>query len=399
MTPAPPTNPVSPTGPLAGIRVLDLTSVVMGPLATRTLGDLGADVITIEPAAGDRNRSMGEGPTEEFSGVTLNLMRNKRSVTIDLKAPEGRDAFLTLAATADVVVANLRPAPLRRLNLGYDAVRAVRPDVIFCTAHGWPADSDKANAPAYDDIIQSASGMGDLFHRMGAEPTLLPTLVADKVCGMAIANAILAALVHRATTGEGQHIEVPMIDVMRAFVLTEHGAGAIPEPPLSEPGYPRILTTARKPQPTSDGWINVLPYDRSHFKAIFEEGGRADLLDDERTADRRSRTLNSDTLYRDIASVLATGTTAKWLQFCEDRGIPATESASLDDLIAELPVASHPTAGNYRVIPPPERYSATPANVHRPAPGVGEHTDEVLAEVGYDAATLTRLTEAGVIGN
>lgn len=207
-------------GPLAGIRVVDLTSVVMGPFATRTLGDFGADVISIERPDGDRNRSMGAGPTDEFSGVALNLLRNKRSVTIDLKAADGREAFLAIAATADVVITNLRPTPLARLALGYDDVRDRRDDIIFCAAHGYASESEQADAPAYDDIIQSASGFGDLYRLMGAAPMLVPTLIADKVCGMAITNAVLAALFHRASTGTGQYIEIPMIDVMRSFVLT-----------------------------------------------------------------------------------------------------------------------------------------------------------------------------------
>ncbi len=220
-------------GPLAGIRVLDLSSVLMGPAATRTLGDLGADVVFVEPAKGDRNRTMGPGPTSEFSGISLNLLRNKRSISMDLRHPHGRQALLDIVATCDVMITNLRPGPLQRLGLHYEAVREVRDDIVFCRAHGYPSSSDQANAPAYDDIIQSASGVGDLFRRMGAEPSLLPSLVADKVCGLTIANAVVAALYHRSLTGQGQCIEIPMIDVMRAFVLTEHGSGAISETPAS----------------------------------------------------------------------------------------------------------------------------------------------------------------------
>ena len=238
------------TGPLAGVRVLDLSSVLMGPAATRTLGDLGADVIFVEPAKGDRNRTMGSGPVDEFSGIALNLLRNKRSISVDLKQSRGRQAFLDIAATCDVMITNLRPGPLRRLGLHYEAVRDVRNDIVFCRAHGYPSSSEQANAPAYDDIIQSASGVGDLFRRMGAEPMLLPSLVADKVCGLTIANSVTAALFHKAQTGQGQCIEIPMVDVMRAFVLTEHGSGAISEPPVADAGYARILTPERRPQPT-----------------------------------------------------------------------------------------------------------------------------------------------------
>jgi crotonobetainyl-CoA:carnitine CoA-transferase CaiB-like acyl-CoA transferase len=386
-----------PAGPLRGIRVLDLTSVVMGPLATQVLGDFGAEVVVVEHRAGDTNRSMGIGPAPGLSGVALNLMRNKRSVSIDLKREAGREAFLRLVALSDVVVTNLRPGPLGRLRLSYDDVRGARPDIVFCQAHGYPSDGPQADAPAYDDIIQSASGVAALFERQGHEPALIPTLVADKVAGLTIVSAVLAALVHRAATGEGQHIEVPMIDVMRSFVLVEHGAGAIPEPPLDEAGYRRILTPERKPQRTTDGWINILPYSNRHYRALFAAGGRDDLLDDPRIATRSSRIAHSDSLYRDVAAIIAKRSTVAWLEFCRDEGIPATRAATLDDLVDALPLVEHPVAGRHRLVPPPVRFSSTPATVRRPAPLIGEHGREVLAEVGYDDAALDRLARDGVL--
>ena len=384
-------------GPLAGVRVLDLSSVLMGPVATRTLGDLGADVIFVESATGDRNRSMGTGPTAEFSGIALNLLRNKRSIAMDLKHPRGRQAFLDIAATCDVMITNLRPGPLARLGLHYEAVREARDDIVFCRAHGYPSSSDRANAPAYDDIIQSASGVGDLFGRMGAEPMLLPSLVADKVCGLTISNAVIAALYHRTVNGQGQCIEIPMIDVMRAFVLTEHGSGAISEPAVADAGYARILTPERKPQRTADGWINILPYDHEHYVALFEAGGRPDLATDERFATPIERVMHSDSLYRDVASVLGQRTTAEWLDLCQEHGIPATEAATLDDLVSDLPMDEHPIAGPYRTIPPPELFSETPPSVRRPAPRIGEHGRHILAEVGYDAEAIDGLIDDGIL--
>lgn len=385
------------TGPLAGVRVLDLSSVLMGPAATRTLGDLGADVIFVEPAKGDRNRTMGSGPVAEFSGIALNLLRNKRSISVDLKQPRGRQAFLDIAATCDVMITNLRPGPLQRLGLHYEAVREVRNDIVFCRAHGYPSSSEQANAPAYDDIIQSASGVGDLFRRMGAEPMLLPSLVADKVCGLTIANSVVAALFHRAQTGQGQCIEIPMVDVMRAFVLAEHGSGAISEPPVADAGYARILTPERKPQPTADGWINILPYDHAHHVALFEAGGRPDLAADERFATPIERVTHSDSLYRDVATVLTQRTTAEWLRFCDEHGIPATEAATLDELIEQLPIDEHPVAGPFRVIPPPEQFSETPLSIRRPAPGIGEHGREILTEIGYNTAEIDSLIDDSIL--
>ncbi|HEY5109415.1 MAG TPA: CoA transferase, partial [Acidimicrobiales bacterium] len=211
--------PPTSTGPLHGVRVLDLSSVIMGPLATQILGDLGADVITVEDPKGTLSRVMTAGPVPQLSGLALNLLRNKRSVVLDLKDPEGRQRLLDIAATVDVMVTNLRPATLGRLRLAYDDVREVRPDIVFCQAQGYPSDSPAADAPAYDDVIQAGSGIPDAFRRQGGVPVLVPTLVADKVSGLTIAYAVLAALFERERTGRGQQIEVPMIDVMTAFTL------------------------------------------------------------------------------------------------------------------------------------------------------------------------------------
>lgn len=386
------------TGPLAGLRVLDLTSVVMGPLASRMLGDLGADVVVVEGLKGERHRAMGGGPHEQLSGIALNLLRNKRSIALDLKHDAGRQACLDLAAGADIMLTNLRPGPVQRLGLDYESVRAVREDVIYCQAHGYPSDGPQAEAPAYDDIIQSASGVGDIYRLAGHEPSLFPTLVADKVSGMTIVNAVLAALVHRGVSGDGQFIEIPMIDAMRSFVLVEHGAGAISEPQVGPAGYPRILTPQRRPQQTLDGWINVLPYDKAHYNALFGEGGRPDLVDDERFMYAAGRYENSDSLYRDVSEVLATRTTAEWLAFCEQHRIPAAVAETLGNIVSELPLDEHPVAGTYRTIPPPERFSATPLDEPTPAPLIGQHGRELLAELGYTTESLDRLEAEGVLG-
>jgi len=385
------------SGPLSGIRVVDLSSVVMGPLATQMLGDLGADVICIEAEGGDTNRVMGEGPHRELSGVALNLLRNKRNVALNLKAPEGRAAFLRLVATADVMITNLRPAPLGRLGLTYDDVRAVRPDIVYCQAHGWATGSGSEDMPAFDDVIQANAGIAELQERVVGERALLPTLVADKVSGIAIANAVLAALFHRARTGEGQRVEVPMADVISAFVLVEHGAEAIPEPPIGPAGYHRILTRERRSQRTADGWINVLPFSPKHYAVLWEEGGRHDLKDDPRAATGRARIAHGDELYRDVAAVLRTRTTAFWLDFCRTHSIPSSAVRTVDDLVGELPLAEHPVVGGYRQIPVPVRFSRTPGGIRRHAPLIGEHSAEVLAELGYSDDEIAGLVESGVL--
>jgi crotonobetainyl-CoA:carnitine CoA-transferase CaiB-like acyl-CoA transferase len=388
------------TGPLHGVRVLDLTSVVMGPMATQILGDLGADVITIESAKGETNRVMGTGPHPQLSGVALNLLRNKRNVALDLKADAGRDAVLRIAATCDVFVTNLRPAPLSRLRLTYDDVRAVRPDVVYCQAAGFPSDSAMADEPAYDDIVQAASGVADVVRRGSADdtPALLPTLVADKVSGLTLTYALLAALFERERSGLGQRIEVPMVDAVTAFVLVEHGAGAIPSPPNRHaPGYERILTPLRRPQRSADGWVQVFPYTAAHYEALFEVAGDSALAGDERLSTTRGRQANSDLLYTTLASIISSRPTEWWLSFCRARGIPATEVAELDDLVDRRPVVTHEVAGEHRHVPLPVRFSRTPSSLRRSAPLVGEHNRDVLVEVGLSDDEVDRLEAEGVL--
>ncbi len=372
----------STPGLLDGVRVVDITSIVMGPLATQILGDLGADVITVEDPRGTLSRVMTAGPHRQLSGVALNLLRNKRNVVLDLKTADGRDALMDVVATADVLVTNLRPGTLSRLRLAYEDVLAVRPDIVYCQAQGYPSDSDSADAPAYDDVIQAATGLPDAFRLFGGEPLFAPTLMADKVSGLTIAYAVMAALFHRQRTGEGQRVEVPMVDVMTAFMLVEHAGAATARPPQGRPGYQRILNAERRPQRTRDGWISVLPYTRANFEDIFRAGGRDDLAADERIHSTRSRLDHADDLYRQVAAILTQRSTAEWLDFCEDHDVPASPVPTLEQLVDALPEDDHPVAGRYKVIPQPVRFSRmTGPTVRRPAALSGQHNDEVMAEV------------------
>lgn len=373
-----------PTGPLSGVRVIDLTRVIMGPFATQILADQGADVVMIEAAGGDTNRVMGPGPAPQFSGVALNILRNKRSAALDLKDEEQAAVVRRLIAEADVVVATMLPGTLRRLGMDYESVRALNPEVVYCQAQGWPMDSESADFPAYDDIIQSATGVGDMMNRVAGEPSLLPTIFADKVCGLAVAQAVTAALFHKARTGHGQHVEVPMTQAMTAFMLAEHGSGAIPEPPtpqggLPAAGYPRVMTPERRPQQTADGWIQILPYHPKHFLAIFTEAGETELANDPRFADLAAAIKHAHELYPLLRDIVKRRTTAEWIAFCRQAGIPAVKMATLQDLIDGLPLADHPAAGRYRTLPPTANFSLTPANIRRPAPAIGEHTGEALS--------------------
>lgn len=383
--------------PLDGVRVIDMSSVVMGPFATQLLADLGADVIAIEDRRGDTNRSMGAGPHSQLSGVSLNLLRNKRSIGLDVRTDAGYEVLGRLVATADVFVSNLRPGSRRRARILHDDLRTFRPDLVYCAASGYRADDERADAPAYDDVIQAGVAVPDLFERVGMPPVLAPMLIADKTVGLMISNVVLAALFARERTGEGADISLAMVEVMKAFVLAEHGADAIPEPPLGPAGYARILNPSRRPQQTADGLISVLPYEAHHYEAIFRVGGRDDLIGDPRTESRRSRIANGESLYRDVAEIIRTRTTAEWVDIGREAGIPMSAIASLDDLVDELPLADHPHAGAYRVLPPMTGTTPSDATVRRPAPLHGEHNREVLAELGYADEQIDALTAADVL--
>ena len=379
--------------------MLDITSVVMGPYATQILGDLGADVITVEPKRGEANRSMGPGPVPQLSGVALNLLRNKRNVHIDFKRPEGRTALLDIAATCDVVVTNLRPATLARAGIAYEDVAARRPDVIYCQAHGYPSDGPRANEPAYDDVVQTETGIADATARVSDKPMIAATIMADKVCGLTIVYSVTAALYRRAISGEGERIEVPMVETMTSFTLVEHGSAAIPEPSLGPAGYGRILTREKGPWATRDGWIMALPYTLDHWNSIFTAAGRDDLVGDVRYSTASHRIANAPFLYGTIGAMMAERTTDEWLDFFRAHDVPAAAVGRLDDLVSQLPIVEHPDAGQYRQIPPAVRFTNAPQSVRRPAPLIGQHTEEVLAEAGYDPEAIGMLRGSGVLGD
>jgi crotonobetainyl-CoA:carnitine CoA-transferase CaiB-like acyl-CoA transferase len=381
-------------GPLAGLRILDFTSVIMGPYATQILADYGAEVITIETVDGRGNRNMGAGRDPEFSGTALNLLRNKRMVSLDLKDAAARDAVLAVARTCDALITNLRPKPLARLGLAYEDVCAVRPDIVFCQAQGFRSDQSRADDPAYDDIIQAESGVADAARQVTGEPQLAPTIMADKVCSMAIASAVTAALFHRLRTGQGQRIEVPMADVLKSFMLVEHGDGAISDDDAPA-GYRRVLNPERGPQRTADGWINILPYSTSAYDALFGKNGRPDMIGDVRTHETNIQR-NARELYAELRPIIATRTTAEWLDFCKQYSVPVGRVVSLDELVRSLPVAEHPVVGTYRVIPAPIWFSATDAQTVAPARRHGEDTRSVLQEAGLRPEAIDDLVARGV---
>jgi crotonobetainyl-CoA:carnitine CoA-transferase CaiB-like acyl-CoA transferase len=390
-------------GPLDGIRVLDLTTVVMGPYATQTLGDWGADVITIEDGYSNAVRHMGPAVADGLSGVALNLLRNKRSICLDLKAADGQQIARTLANRSDVLVTNLRPGPLRRLGLSYEVLAAENPKLIFCHAQGWSVDSGDSDRPAYDDIMQAAIGLPFLQQTVTGESALLPTIVVDKVCGLTIAGAVTAALYAREKRGVGQRVEVPMFDTALAFTLVEHLAAATTG--LGPAGYSRILAPSRRIYRTLDGWLLVFPYTTKHWTQLCEAVGRHDLALDERFATPTARSANANEMYGLVGTMLASRTTAEWIEFCTRADIPHHEAHSLAAIVDDptlhrgvIQSAEHPDAGTYAHIAPPVRFSGSPlAEEPRPAPRPGADTDAILVELGYAPSEIEQFHAAQVV--
>ncbi|WP_439687661.1 Crotonobetainyl-CoA:carnitine CoA-transferase [Cupriavidus oxalaticus] len=392
----------TPAGPLDGIRVLDLTAVVLGPLATQVLADFGADVIKIEGPEGDLMRANGVSQHAGMSSIYLALNRNKRSVVLDLKTPEGAEALRALIAGADVLVHNMRVAAIERLGFGYEAVARINPRIVYCVATGFGQDGPHRDKPAFDDIIQAGCGLVSLGAGNGERPEYVPSLIADKTTGLALANAVLAALLHRERHGVGQSVEVPMLETMAAFVMTEHLGGLTFEPAPVGAGYARLLQGGRRPAPTRDGWICALPYTERHWHAFFRAVGRDDLADRYEVGDRAQRNANIRALYGHLAELTPERSTAEWMTLFEALDIPATPIYDLDALVEHphlqavglFQSTQHPTEGPLREVRPAARFSATPLSLRRHAPALGEHTAEVLQEAGITVPTTAPIAPA-----
>ena len=399
-------NPAAtPGGPLQGIRILDLTAVVLGPLATQLLGDLGADIVKVEPLEGDVLRSNGVSRNLNMGSVFIAMNRNKRSISVELKLPEGKDIVRRLIATSDVVVHNMRIAAAEKLGFGYEDVKAIRPDIVYCVATGFGQDGPDRNKPAFDDIIQAACGLASVNSIGRDEPDYMATLIADKTAGMALSNAVLAALFHRERTGQGQYVEVPMFETMVSFVMAEHLNGLTFDPPKGKAGYTRLLTGGRRPAPTRDGHIAVLPYTTNHWVALLEFDGRQGLVEKYNVRDRDARNTHLIELYREMAEITRTRTTAEWIEIFARLDIPATPLYDLDDLpghphlkaVGLFRTAEHPSEGTIRYVAPATRFAASPATVRCHAPQLGQHTSELMREVGFTDEAISQLQGKGVV--
>ncbi|EWY38707.1 acetyl-CoA acetyltransferase [Skermanella stibiiresistens SB22] len=383
-------------GPLTGVRVLDLTSVIMGPMATHILADLGADVVKVEGPEGDSFRNYRPLRNHGMSGSFLNLHRNKRAVQLDLKQPADRAALDRLIAESDVFMHTMRPKAIARLGCAYEDVRAIRPDVVYCGAYGFGADGPYADKAAYDDLIQAGSGLAGLAAKAGGRPAYLPTVLCDKLTGQAMAYAVIAALFQRAMGGGGQAVEVPMFETTIEFNLVEHMFGFAFDPPLDKPGFPRVLNPRRRPYATSDGHACILPYSDRNWTDFFAFTGRLELADDPRFRTLHERVLNIGTLYELVEEEASKRTTAEWVAFCDRVSIPCMPVIALEDLPDDPHVAAvglfgfaeHPTEGRYRTLRRPTSFSGSRFRIRRHAPRQGQDTVEVLREVGVSESDI-----------
>jgi len=377
--------------PLAGIRVVDLSAVVLGPYASQTLAEYGADVIKVEPPEGDSTRHTGPSTEDGMGAIFLGVNRGKRSVVLDLKQAPAREVLLKLVDTADVLMHSIRPQKLKAIGLEPHVLLARHPRLVYVGLHGFGEDGPYGGMPAYDDIIQGQSGCAALMERQTGQAMYYPTIAVDKTVGLVATHAILAALVGRERSGQGSYVEVPMFESMAAFNLVEHMYGHHFEPPLAPTGYPRLFASHRKPYRTTDGHLCVMPYTDAQWQRFFHEGERPDAAADPRFATIADRTRNIEVLYALAAQVLATRSTAEWLATCARLEIPAARMNRLDDLERDEHLLA---TGFFRTIADPKmgtlKFPGAPVRIDRQplpvgmAPRLGEHTAQVLRELGIE---------------
>jgi crotonobetainyl-CoA:carnitine CoA-transferase CaiB-like acyl-CoA transferase len=392
-------------GPLQGIKVIDMTTVLMGPYATQMLGDYGADVVKVESQDGDVTRQIGPTRHPGMGPVFLNTNRNKRSICLDLKKPAGREAVLRLIKSADVLVYNVRPQAMARLNLGYDVASKINPRLIYAGVFGFGQDGPYAAKPAYDDLIQGATALPALMAQTAdGVPRYVPNALVDRIVGLTAVGAICASLVDRDRTGRGQRVDIPMFETMAGFVMGDHMGGLTYEPPLDKGGYARHLSPDRRPYKTSDGYICVIVYNDKQWQNFFDATGRDDLRIHAKFATFAGRAVNIDTVYAELARILETKTTAEWTAILEKADVPVMPMHDLESLLSDphivatdfFPVVDHPTEGRIRNMKPAARFSETPVETTRLAPRLSEHSAEILREAGFSPGEIAALVRDGV---
>lgn len=383
------------TGPLAGVKIVDMSSVVLGPFATLIFGDLGADVVKIESAqpgkAGDTMRYAGASPTGDLGPIYTSLNRNKKSVQLNAKTDQGKAAIIALLKDADVFFHNVRLAGMARLGLDYDSVKAINPSIVYVHCAGFGVGGPYEHRQAYDDLIQGASGFSHLsVMRDGSEPAYAPSLVADKTVGLFATYATLAALLHREKTGEGQFVQVPMLESFTFFNMVENLYGETFLPGNGKLAYTRSINANRKPYKTKDGYIGLVPYSDEQWQTFFEMGGKTGVFEDPRFKTYKARTENITDLYAIIGEVALTKTTEEWLDLLDAANIPSMRFNEMADVLTDehltavnfFQTREHPQAGPYRAMKHPVSFSATPADIALDPPTLGADTEMVLASLG-----------------
>ena len=399
-------NDSSQGGPLAGLRFIDITEVVMGPAATQMLADLGADVIKVEPPGGDMLRATGPGGRAGAGPLFLNLNRNKRSLVLDLKKPAGKEALLKLAETADALVYNVRPQAMKRLGLDYETLRQVNPRIVYVGTFGFSQRGRYAALRAFDDLIQAAVAIPEASVRAGSDvPRYAPLNLSDRATGLYAFGVICAALLARERTGRGQAVDVPMFETTAQMMLGDHLYGHTFIPPRGGFGYPRLLNPQRRPYATQDGLVCLVVYTDEQWKAFMRAVGEAERFEsDPRFADGESRTQHVEALYEILADKLRTKTTQQWRELLEPLGIPVLPAHTFESLMDDPHLQDigffqqfeHPTEGALRTMAVPSEWPQTPLPPLRPPPLLGEHSAQVLAEAGYSPEQIHEMVETGV---
>jgi len=389
------------SGPLAGVRVLDLTINVLGPVATMILGDMGADVIKIETPEGDPNRQNGPARHPNMAAMHLNMNRNKRSVTLNLKRPEAREALLRMVESADVFIHSMRPAAAQRLGIDYEEIARRNPRIVYGYGCGYMPGGSRENDPAFDDVVQGEAGIADLMLRSVGQARYLPTVLVDKFCGYMLASAVGMALYARERSGVGQLVRVPMLETIVAFNLQEHLWGGVFDPPMgSGVGYVRLLSEHRRPYETRDGHICVLAVNDEQWRRLLPTIGRPELVTDPRFSTVDGRMKNIDHVYGVVSDQMKTQTTAEWHRLLDAIDIPNGAMARFEDMLNDAYLNEtgffhryeHPSEGPMLTPCVPTQFSATPGGIHRHPPRLGEHNAEVFAALGYSEQEIDTLT-------
>jgi crotonobetainyl-CoA:carnitine CoA-transferase CaiB-like acyl-CoA transferase len=391
------------SGPLEGIMVVDLTTIFSGPYCTMLLADLGADVVKVEAPSGDRVRSIGRGTSPEMGPLFMAVGRNKRVLSLDLKVPAGRRVLARLVDRGDVLVHNMRRSAAQRVGADPESTRARNPGLVHCAVTGFGPDGPYSELPAYDDVVQAASGMVSIQSTDPNRPQYVRSVVADKVVGLMAFGAICAALVQRDRTGEGAALDVPMFETAVSFMMLEHLYGRTFEPAHGAWGYERVLADERRPFRTIDGWLSVVFYDERQWRAFFELIGRAALAQDPRFATHETRTEHTRELYEMVAAEMVSRTTGEWLQILREIDVPAMPVRSIDDLFDDPHLArvgmfarrQHPTEGRYVHVRHPVAFSTGVDDARLPPARPGRHTVELLRELAYSEEEIRDLLASG----